>query len=45
MSELVGLKRKDLIEVTYKVFDISFTDEYLTKWVMQIMHNLCRKII
>ncbi len=45
MSELVGLKRNDLVEVTYKVFDISFNDEYLAKWVMHLMHNVCRKIV
>lgn len=33
LSELVGLQRSDLADVTFTVFDISFSDEYLNKWI------------
>ena len=45
LSELVHLKKTDLIDAAYKVFDLCFSDEYLTKWVANLMTNLCVKII
>ena len=45
LSELVHLKKTDLIDVAYKVFDLCFNDDYITKWVTSLMTNLSVKII
>ena len=45
LTELVQLSKPELTEAAYRVFDIQFSDEYLSKWVAHLIQACCKRLV
>ena len=45
LSELSHLKKPALTDVVFQVYSLSFSDDYLKKWTIELMHSCCKKLI
>lgn len=45
LSELVQLNKPELTEAAFRVFDITFSDEYLNRWVAELMQVCSKRVI
>ena len=45
LSELSHLKKPALTDVVFQIYLLSFSDEFLKKWTINLMHSCCKKLI
>lgn len=45
LQQIVLIDRQGFIDVLFKIFSLSFTDEYLKKWTMHLMHACSREVL
>ena len=45
LSELSHLKKPALTDVVFRVYLLSFDDEYLKKWTAKLMNSCCKKLL
>ena len=45
LTELVQLSKPQLTEAAFKVFNIMFSDEYLSRWVALLVQACCKRLV
>ena len=45
LSELATLKKAALTNATFRVFELSFSDEYLGRWTQSLMQCCCKRLV
>ena len=45
LAELANLKKPNLTETVFQLYSLCFSDEYLRKWTMYLVHFCCKKLI